>query len=80
MKELKELTNDMSYEEAYTALKETVAILEDPKTMIDDSLKLYERACKLVIYCQRKLGEAKMEITDINARISEIKKSGDPIF
>ena len=75
-----ELHNNMTYEEAYTALKETVAVLEDPKTSIDESLSLYERACKLVVYCQRKLGEAKMEITDINTRIAEMKKNNEELF
>jgi len=75
-----ELNNNMSYEEAYKALKETVALLEDPKTMIEDSLKLYERACRLVLYCQRKLGEAKLEITDINTRIAKLRESEAPLF
>lgn len=75
-----ELTNDMTYEEAYAALKETVAALEDSKTTIDDSLALYERACRLVVYCQRKLSAAKLEITDINARIAELRKEEAPLF
>ena len=75
-----ELSNDMTYEQAFTALKETVTALEDPKTMIDDSLRLYERACRLVVFCRRKLSEAKMEVTDINARIAELKGSEEPLF
>ena len=75
-----ELHNDMTYEEAYNALKETVAVLEDPKTMIEESLELYERACRLVVFCQRKLKDAKLEITEINTRISELKTGDEPIF
>ena len=75
-----ELTNDMTYEEAYGALKETVAALGDPKTTIEDSLKLYERACRLVVYCQRKLGEVKMQVTDINTRVAELKKNNEELF
>lgn len=75
-----ELKNDMTYEEAFAALKETVAVLEDPKTSIDESLTLYDRACRLVVFCQRKLGDAKMEVTDINARIAEMKKNNETLF
>lgn len=77
---MSEPKNNMTYEEAYAALKETVAALEDPKTSIDDSLTLYERACKLVVYCQRKLTEAKLAVTDINTRITEMKKNNEEIF
>lgn len=72
--------NNMTFEEAYTALKETVAVLEDPKTTLDDSIVLYERACKLVVYCQRKLSEVKTQVTDINARIAEMRKNSDELF
>ena len=75
-----ELTNDMTYEQAYAALKDTVAALGDSKTPIDESLVLYERACRLVIYCQRKLSEVKFKVTDINTRMSEIKNSDEPLF
>ena len=75
-----ELNNNMSYEEAYNALKETIAVLEDPKTVIEESLALYERACKLVLYCQRKLSEAKLEVTDINERIKRMKEDNTPLF
>ena len=75
-----ELNNHMTYEEAYSALKETVAALEDPKTVIEKSLMLYERACKLVLYCQRKLGEARLEVTDINTRIKKLKEDNAPLF
>ncbi len=75
-----ELNNNMTYEEAYNALKETIAVLEDPKTVIEESLALYERACKLVLYCQRKLSEAKLEVTDINERIKRLREENTPIF
>lgn len=75
-----ELNNHMTYEEAYAALKETVAVLEDPKTGIEESLALYERACRLVVYCQRKLADVKMQVTDINTRIAEIKKKNEDLF
>lgn len=75
-----ELNNNMDFEEAYAALKETVAKLEDPENKIDDSIALYEQACKLVVYCQRKLSDSKTKITDINERIAELKANKEPLF
>lgn len=75
-----ELTNDMSFEQAYTALKETVAAMGDPQTTVEDSLVLYERACRLVIYCQRKLNDLKLEVTEINERMAELKNSHEDLF
>ena len=75
-----ELNNNMDFEEAYAALKETVAKLEDPENKIEESIALYEQACKLVVYCQRKLGDAKTKITDINEHIAELKANHEPLF
>ena len=74
------LNDKMDFEEAYAALREVVAQLEDPKNKIEDNIALYEKACRLVLFCRRKLDEAKMQITDINERIAQLKDSGDKIF
>lgn len=63
----------MDFEQAYEDLKETVEKLENPDQKIEDSIELYERACKLVLYCQRILNDTKLRITDINERISAMK-------
>ena len=75
-----ELNNNMDFEEAYAALREVVAKLEDPKNKIEDNIALYEKACRLVLHCRRKLSEAKMQITDINERIAALKNSDEAIF
>ena len=75
-----ELNDKMDFEEAYTALREFVTQLEDPKNKIEENIALYEKACQLVLHCRRKLDEAKMQITDINERIAQLKESGDAIF
>ncbi len=75
-----ELNNNMDFQQAYQALSETVAKLEDPNTTIDESITLYEQACRLVVFCQRKLNETKEKITDINERVAELRKSGEPLF
>ena len=75
-----ELNNNMDFEQAYNALREVVEKLEDPNNRIDENIVLYEQACRLVVYCQRKLGEAKLQITDINERIAQLKNSGASLF
>lgn len=75
-----ELNEKMDFEEAYNALREVVTRLEDPKNKIEENIALYEKACQLVLYCRRKLGEAKLQITDINERIAKLKESSDAIF
>lgn len=75
-----ELNDKMDFEEAYSALREVVTQLEDPKNKIEENIALYEKACQLVLHCRRKLDEAKMQITDINERIAQLKNSGDAIF
>lgn len=75
-----ELNNNMDFEQAYAALKETVAALEGSNNTIEETIALYERACRLVVYCQRKLNETKGRIVDINEHIRELKASGAPMF
>ena len=71
--------NQMDFEEAYDALREVVAKLEDPKNKIEENIALYERACQLVLHCRGKLDEAKTRITDINERIAQLKESGESV-
>ena len=83
-----ELNDKMDFEEAYAALREVVTQLENPKNKIEDNIALYEKACRLVLLCRlkldeakmHKLDEAKMQITDINERIAQLRDSGDAIF
>lgn len=67
-----EIKNDMTFEEAYKALEETVRKLEDPAVDFQTGIRLYEQACELVACCQRLLGEAKTRITDINEHIARL--------
>lgn len=75
-----EMNNNMDFNQAYEALRETVAAMEKSDTTIDQSLELYEQACKLLLFCQRKLNETKTKITDINERIAELRDSAEPLF
>lgn len=75
-----ELNEKMDFEEAYAALREIVTQMEDPKNKIEENIALYEKACRLVLHCRRKLSEAKMQITDINEHIARLKDSGGSVF
>ena len=52
----------MKFEEAYQRLEEILAKMNSGKVALDDSLKLYEEADKLIVTCQKKLTEAEKKI------------------
>ena len=45
----------MKFEEAYRRLEEILEKMNSGKASLDDSLKLYEEADKLIVTCQKKL-------------------------
>lgn len=52
----------MKFEEAYLRLEEILQAMNSGKVALDDSLKLYEEADKLITTCQKKLTEAEKKI------------------
>jgi exodeoxyribonuclease VII small subunit len=52
----------MKFEEAYSRLEEILEEMNSGKVSLDDSLKLYEEADKLIVTCQKKLTEAERKI------------------
>ena len=52
----------MKFEEAYTRLEEILEKMNSGKAALDDSLKLYEEADKLIATCQKNLSEAEKKI------------------
>ncbi len=52
----------MKFEEAYSRLEEILEKMNSGKASLDDSLKLYEEADKLIVTCQKKLTEAEKKI------------------
>jgi exodeoxyribonuclease VII small subunit len=52
----------MKFEEAYKRLEEILQAMNSGKVELDDSLKLYEEADKLIVACQKKLTEAEKKI------------------
>ncbi|MBQ7203532.1 MAG: exodeoxyribonuclease VII small subunit [Eubacterium sp.] len=54
-----------TYEEAVVRLEEIVSLLEKNEATLDDSLKLFEEGCELIAFCNKKLGDAKQKITQL---------------
>lgn len=75
-----ELKNDMTFHEAYKALEETVREMETPGLDFERSLQLYEQACKLVVMCRRRIGEARLRITEVNERVRKLHETNAPLF
>ena len=75
-----ELNENLDFETAYADLRDVVRQMEDPKNKIEDTIALYEKACRLVLHCRRKLDEARMEISDVNERIRQLRDSGAKLF
>lgn len=71
----------MKFEEAYRRLEEILEKMNSGKASLDDSLKLYEEADKLIVTCQKTLSEAekKIEIM-IKSRNGEVvlDEAGNP--
>jgi exodeoxyribonuclease VII small subunit len=44
-----------------------VNALDNPRKSLDESLVLYERACRLSLYCHEELEKAKAKITELDA-------------
>lgn len=75
-----EYNSNMDFEEAYSALREVVEQLENPQNKIEENIALYEKACQLVLHCRKKLDDAKLQITDINERIAQMKNNDEQNF
>lgn len=56
----------MSFEEALSRLDKIVEILSSQKNNLEDMIHLYEEAKILKDHCDKRLGEAKMKIENIN--------------
>lgn len=66
--------DDMSFEEAMTALEQVVTQLERGDVALEDSIRLYERGAALKAHCARKL-EAAEEKVDL-IRVQEGRAVG----
>jgi exodeoxyribonuclease VII small subunit len=65
---------DLSYEEAVKRLEEIVFKLEEGRTSLDDSLKLYQEGIGLFSHCNKLLENAQLKIVKIDKENKENKE------
>lgn len=54
--------NALSFETAYARLEEILEKMNSGKVALEDSLKLYEEADKLIVWCSKRLNDAEKKI------------------
>ena len=56
---------DLTFEQAFKELEETVAKLEDGDLPLEVSLALFERGQQLSAYCSKLLEQAELKVTQL---------------
>lgn len=74
------MSKELTFEQANKQLEEIVAKMEKGDVELEESMKLYEEAYKLLTYCTQKLEQCKGQIVDINERIAQMKSKEDSLF
>lgn len=54
-----------TFEEALNRLEEIVSEMEDPKTGLEDSVKLYKEGVELSLFCSNKLNMAEQQVMEL---------------
>jgi exodeoxyribonuclease VII small subunit len=62
-----------TFENAMSRLEEISEILSENNVTLDESLKLYAEGVKLLRYCNSKLEQAQLKISDIDGNILEVE-------
>ncbi len=62
---------EMTFEQAFQALQETVAQLEAGELALEDTLALYERGQALARRCQDLLDQAELRVTELGGGVAE---------
>lgn len=74
------MSKELTFEQANKKLNDIISELEKNDIELDESIKLYEEAYKLLVYCTKKLEESKGRIYEINERIENMKNNGESLF
>jgi exodeoxyribonuclease VII small subunit len=62
-----EESKDLSIEEAFDRLQETLTKLQDDSVPLEESFGLYEQGMKLVKYCNEKIDRVEKKVEKLNA-------------
>ena len=57
--------NELTFEEAFRELEETVRRLEEGDLTLDESIALFERGMRLAEYCGEKLDQAELKVKQL---------------
>ena len=68
------MAEKLTFEKANVQLEKLVKEMESGKLSLEESMKVYEDAFKLLSYCYEQLENYKGQIVDINTRIEAMKK------
>lgn len=66
--------DELSFEEAYKALEETLSAMEEEDVSLEDSLKLFERGVTLYKRCRFLIESASLSVKEV---IGELEKEMD---
>ena len=67
-KKEKETANDLTLEEAFDALEETVGRLESEELSLEEAFGAYERGMRLVKLCNEKIDRVEKRVRVLNAQ------------
>tara|TARA_B100000700_G_C14469877_1_gene590169 strand:+ start:305 stop:523 length:219 start_codon:yes stop_codon:yes gene_type:complete len=56
---------ELSFEESFKQLNETIELLEKGEISLDESIKLYEQGLQLKNHCEEKLKNAELKIQKV---------------
>lgn len=59
------MTDNQNFEQAFARLEQILEQMNSGKASLDDSLKLYEEADKLITSCNKRLNEAEQKIESL---------------
>ena len=65
------MTNQLTFEEAYAKLEETVKVLEVGGTTLEEATTLFEDGMKLARLCHQLLSTAELKITKLQRSLND---------
>lgn len=77
------MDKDLSFEDAIKELEEITDKMEKGEIPLEESIKLYEKAKKLIRFCEDKLGNVEKRIKELkrdengNFYLKDIEESGE---
>ena len=78
MSEAEKPMEEMSFEQAMTALEAVVRQLESGQVDLERSIEIYERGAKLRKYCEEKLSTAEERIREITPDANGVAVGAEP--